>query len=274
MRRHSKWNFYNILRLLQVACFLLPAIVAALTKLDPNNWPGLVGKSALWSREWVGLIVPCSAFAYGVTKSWANWFGPPWVWKAVQKLLDEYRAVAFDMQDGDPIHYHRVTLFKRERWGTCLRISTYWRAGWRRWPLSGWLIPVARSGHTTQQSKTIFLVPDDADNAEGIGGQVWASDQVIIVNDLPNVNQDSSPENINEYARKTFVSEKWVRDRIGKKPLSLALCGIPLEVNGDRWGVIVLDSMRPGAIRKTSQAWGHYQKLIPIFLGHLLARRA
>jgi hypothetical protein len=38
-----------------------------------------------------------------------------------------------------------------------------------------------RSGHTTQKTKTIFLAPDDAGNAEGVAGQVWASDQTIIV---------------------------------------------------------------------------------------------
>jgi transcriptional regulator with GAF, ATPase, and Fis domain len=126
--------------------------------------------------------------------------------------------------------------------------------------------------HTTQKTNTIFLAPDDAENAEGVAGQAWSSDQVIIVKNLPVINRDSTDEKVREYAKRTFTSEAWVRKRFGRRQRSRAICGIPVEVNNERWGVIVLDSVRPDSIKDSAQAWEHYRKLVPIFLAEILRR--
>jgi GAF domain len=120
------------------------------------------------------------------------------------------------------------------------------------------------------KTNTIFLAPDDAGNAEGIAGQVWASGQTLTVDDFPEITERASDDQIAEYAKKTFVSEVWVRKRMGKRTLSRSIAGIPVEVKNELWGVLILDSLRPSSIKTTGKAWGHYEQLIPFFLNELL----
>jgi len=55
----------------------------------------------------------------------------------------------------------------------------------------------------------------------------------------------SSPEDVGLYAERTFVRTEWVEEYIRKgRPLARSFIGIPVEVAGNRWGVLVLDSKR------------------------------
>ena len=157
--------------------------------------------------------------------------GPPWAWDAVRNFLDRFQEYLFE-QEG-PKHHHRVTLFKRTRfrWSLC------------RWPWSGWLVPIARSGHATQKTSTAFLAPDKADLAEGVAGQAWVRDESVVVSDLPNIGGNNpSDKNLDRYAVRTWVSKRWLRRN---KQHARFFCGIPVEVRGKPWGVIVLDSRNP-----------------------------
>jgi GAF domain len=174
----------------------------------------------------------------------------------VHYLLDTFREHAFEKERGAPLHYNRVTLFKhvRFRWALC------------KWPWSGWLIPMERSGHTTQKSRTAFLVPDNADLVQGIAGQTWAQNSVVMVNELPDLNGSPSPERFDEYARKTWVSVRWLQRR---SQHGRAFCGIPVEVKGRMSGVIVIDSRSPDAI---DQEAVKVYRLVGRYLGKLLER--
>lgn len=276
MRRHSPWTFYNTLGLIHHGAIVIAATFAAGQKIDASSWHPGAREWIEWFHRWNWAVIPALTFISYAARGIQKAIGPPWVWKAVQKILDEYRGAAFEVQENDALHHYRVTLFKRVTWRTCAwsRLSTWWAWGWWRWPWSGWLVPIARSGHTTQNSKAIFLAPDDADEAEGIAGQAWAREGVIVQAGLPDVNSFPSAENVAEYARRTFVTEGWVRSRLGRRSrLSLSLCAIPLEVNGERWGVIVLDSMKPDALKRKSHTWDPYRKLIPIALSQILQGR-
>jgi GAF domain len=272
MKNQSRWSAYNGLKVVQYSSVGFTAIIGGLLKAEGSTWPDSARQLLAFSHNSAWWLVPACVAVTAAAKGISAIMGPPRVWKSVRKVLDKHREKAFDVEDGDPAHFYRVTLFKRVQWTACNRASTYWEWGWWRWPWSGWLVPVVRSGHTTQKTKTIFLAPDDAGNAEGVAGQVWASDQTIIVEDLPEITDRSSDEEVKEYAKKTFVSEEWVRKRIGKNPLSRSICGMPVEVESVKWGVLVLDSMRPGSLKTAAHGWTPYEELIPFFLNELLRR--
>ena len=167
------------------------------------------------------------------------------------RLRGRKRAVTSPPSDAVQIHPGEI----RVRFWLC------------RWPWSGWLVPVERSGHTTRRSHTIFLAPDDADQAEGIAGQTWAQNRVVVVNGLSDVNENPSREVLAEYAQRTWIAETWVLQK--QRQHARSFCGIPVEVKGKLWGVIVLDSRNPQAIDQNADK---FYRLIGRVLGKLLER--
>src|SRR2546429_194285 len=105
-------------------------ILALLTTIHDNAW---------WQLPTVVIL----AGALGLLR---KHLGSPWLWDAVHFHLDELRKFAFVVGRDDAEHYHRVTLFKHVRW----------LSRWRRWPWSGWLVAVERSGHTTRGGVQYF----------------------------------------------------------------------------------------------------------------------
>ncbi len=165
-------------------------------------WGSLVkfGQDYVWLIPVLGLLGLASKIV-------CDYVGQPWVWDAVHKVIDKFAEKAFEATPGAGVHENRVTLF-RHTWAFTLPWRGKRRPGSRwRWPWSGWLVPVVRSGHATQNTTTLFLAPDDAYNAEGIAGQTWARRQVFQTLDLPDVMKNPTEENIRDYATKTFVSE-------------------------------------------------------------------
>ena len=78
---------------------------------------------------------------------------------------------------------------------------------------------------------------------------------------------DTPPEAlVTEYARRTWIAPAWLSTR---RQHARSFCGIPVEVKGRLWGVIVLDSRSPDAIdQETSRVYN----LIGRYLGKLLER--
>jgi hypothetical protein len=186
-----------------------------------------------------------------------------WGYDAVKEMLEALREKGFPANT-DQVHYHRVTLFRRKQWHLC----------WRMWPWSGWLIPVARSGHTTLNPRTSFLAPgDDPDKAEGIAGRCWSTKNVVLVPGegskilLPDLHamgpksRDTYAPKI-EYAKATFVSVDWV---MKKQPHSRSFLGIPVVVMGEPWGVIVVDSQMP-EIKRAKEILDCYNEIARPFI--------
>lgn len=190
-----------------------------------------------WSQRHAAVVIFGATVLTGGTHMLRKWIGPPGLWSAVHKLLDYVQQTVFNLQPGDIMHEHRVTLFKHESF----------ILGPVRWPLSGWLVPVERSGHSTRKTKTIFRAPDDAQNAEGFAGFVWVTNGVVhLPSDggplLPSPRDDA---NLSEYCQRTFVSAAVQSIRNKERAAQpLAFCGTPVEVKGKRWGVLVIDSTR------------------------------
>lgn len=162
--------------------------------------------------------------------------GSPSVWEAVHEGLEAVRNQAFaDRSTGDPEHYHRATLFR------------YYsvRPSWRYWPWTRRLVAVARSGRHTRKAITTFRAPDTPDRTNGVAGQAWARPDSYRVPELPDVSGDPSPAEVERYARLSSVTKEWVREN---QPETRSLFGMRLEVDGEPWGVLVLDSRDPEPI--------------------------
>ena len=232
-----------------------PGRLRRIVKADPANWAWAM-TALTWLQQSAWLSIPVLTLGLGLMQAARSMIGPPWIWETVHYLLDRLQEHVFEQQVGTPLHYHRVTLFRYVRL----------RPSFCRWPWSGWLVPVERSGHTTRKSRSVFLAPDDADRVEGIAGQTWAQKSVVIVENLPDLSGTHSLRLLEEYAHKTWVSVEWLQSRTQH---ARSFRGIPVEVKGRLWGVIVLDSRSPTAIDQNAVK---VYRLIGRYLGKLLER--
>lgn len=237
MRRRRRWQlFYKACSYGAVVLGLVVTCLGASLEVDPSQVA--FGQTVVRQlRASAGTGLPVAAILMGLAEVGRRAVGEPYRWRGVHQALDELRDHVFGGHDDDPLHYHRVTLFKYHQWRPCLR----------KWPWSGWLVPVERSGHTTQSVSVRFKAPDEADQAEGVAGATWSRMSTVRVSGLPELGDHPTRDQVHEYADETFVSRDWVEDHL---PTCRSLCGIPVEVNGKPWGVIVLDSRSPKPIKK------------------------
>ena len=178
--------------------------------------------------------------------------GSPKSRQGVEHCLNALQQRIFDAVNDTPPDLHRVTLFRRARW------VWPWSYKWEfkrngydgiRWPWSGWLVPVARSGHAPGKSKTILFAPDGGDGGEGVAGYTWRCKNCIWIENLPTVRAGCATSVIQDYARATYSTQKWVKQRADKGvKLARSICGIPIEVDSKIWGVVIVDSQNTSLI--------------------------
>lgn len=222
---------------------MLVIVIGALLKVSPNDyhdWPTLQS-AIIRSDDWAWGSIPAFALAAALAQAIKKKIGSSNTWNTVHYLLDQHRDALFEKHataKEDPEHYHRVTLFKR----------VPWRWAFVRWPWTGWMVPVARSGHTTHSWRIPrFRAPRNyPDKAEGVAGQTWARNKTVPVPGLPEINQESSDKDKETYCQRAFVSPRWLEKRLKRKDpqaMPRSLLGIPMEVvAGDPWGALVVDS--------------------------------
>ncbi|MBV8214043.1 MAG: hypothetical protein JOZ08_12585 [Verrucomicrobia bacterium] len=232
-----------------IAAFFL-VIVAASLKADVSKYQpplsGLLG--LLQGVAW--WCIPTLALAAGVTQFFQKRINQASTWGSIRFLLNEFHKLIFGKPSGaiksptDTTHHKRVTLFQYKK-----RITFRDDGPTRHWYFlgfdwSGWLIPVQRSGHTTRRTSTAFWAPDAADKVQGIAGVTWANNQRSVREDLPDISQNSSTEDLKKYADDSWLTVEWLEKKLVRKGSGWprALYGIPVEVEGKLWGVIVLDS--------------------------------
>lgn len=250
-------SYKNGQRLSILAGYCTPLLAASI------EWAGKVDATAHPTfYKYFSLVKEHSLFGYAAMLFlfWLGIFlsrkGNKVCWEALQVQIDELQKIAFSNHQHDSNDSHRVTLFKYKKW--CWSRHTWNLCAWFRssikgqTPNSGWLVPVLRSGHLSKNTKTVFHVPDTGRNAEGAGGQCWASDFVVHVENLPTLNASSNDENRNKYGHRTNLSRTLVDEYIDNgKDLSRSLMAIPVITgSGNRWGVVVLDSQNKTGIDK------------------------
>jgi len=256
-------NYSEVKDTLRKACgiFLLAAGgliagIAILSKQDEaqlSTWPRFLVPPANWILDnnwWIVLSLTVLAATAKFVKERLD---RTWVWSAVQTIVDKIATEAFGHLNSGDVHHHRATLFQYRNyfWFPFPPRSKIWPWGRRRWPCSGWLVPVIRSGHTTRRTNTYFLAPDDADNAEGFAGKIWASNRELALSAATTLQRGANEETVTKYAEQTFVSKTWTNQQLSNnKVLAVSFRGVPIEGKaGRRWGVLILDSRDPNAAK-------------------------
>lgn len=258
MRFRALSRVHTVLGVIKWVAVFVGALYGASLKASPTDIASKFGSVAggviqvLQATAW--LAIPVSMLSIPLLEGARATIGSPKTWRVVRDVLDQFRSALFSDAAEDHQHEHRVTLFRWVRWHNCFR----------KWPWLGWLVPVERSGHTTQKTNIAFLAPDDADRVEGVAGMTWSRRQVVIVKDLPDLASDKSDAAIENYAKNSWMPPATVRARL---PRSRSLVGIPVEVRNEVWGVIVVDSRRTEI--KQKEVKKNY-KLVARFLGKTL----
>lgn len=151
---------------------------------------------------------------------------------------------------GDIDDNHRVTLFKyRSTYFGLLFRPKYWQHKYFPWtftkhPWSGWLVPIARSGYTSQKSRSVFWAPDSGKKAEGVVGIAWAKGgDMVHFEKLPRVTKQTSIKNKEKYCEQTKTSPVLLDSYIADGDIpARSFLAFSLLVDGEPWGVVVVDS--------------------------------
>lgn len=208
------------------------AIVASVLKADPSKYKPFVQTFLVICSDIAFWYIPLAAILTAAAQYIKKQLSP-WYWDTIKLVLDHLSKDIFGDRQANA-YEDRVTLFRHFKWKWCCK----------RWPWSGWLIPVERSGHVTRSSKIIFKAPQQGDEAQGIAGQSWAQNLCVHTSQLPDITSESQTVKIGRYCKETFCAEEWVKDQVKKgKKLPRSIVGIPVESKaGKVWGVIVIDS--------------------------------
>lgn len=235
---------YRVWRASHLVLTIIVVVISWVLNLPPRDEPSFWSSVVAVIQQYGWWAILFGALAGEGGTSWVKAKESSLMTRALNAILKEFREEVFGDatgQHGD----HRVTLFQYRK--TC------WRAMWRRGtlPTGGWLVPVARPGHTSQRSYSLFRAPDNPGMLEGIVGKAWgANSKTAEVFDLPDLSEVRNPRDcplVKDYADKSHISERWVRRRIKKKrSLARSIMGFTVErPDGTAWGVLVLDSKEP-----------------------------
>lgn len=229
-----------------------------------NHLPPIAAQLIAWVTARAWWIVPLLVCLVAISKVWRERLDHAWQWNLIQDLVDRIARDAFSGVSGAN-HHHRATLFQHKTW--CWRCpyrgSWWWPWGIGRMPWSGWLVPVVRSGYATQNSKSVFLAPDDADKAEGVAGLVWAHDSELVIQTPKAIDRQATEAEINRYSQDTNAPKEWIDKQIlAGNTLAASFKGIAVEVKGRRWGVLLLDSREPSAAGNAQLQMSNYAYLL------------
>lgn len=238
----------RLLRLLQisedVATFLL-YLIFAVRYAGPEIFQGTFGAHLRWISE--------HGFVFGTTLAFlvlASKIGRYIAGdrinnrKGIKRILDSLQKSFFQDTQSDELFKHRVTLFKACPY---YRLLPFGRPRYLR--------VYARSGTRYQGSKTFFCIDDESETAnEGVAGQAWFRDAQVTAPDLKSWPEDgASPNNpdCQAYADGGYMPFEKARTlQIKSRSISAT---VVRNKNGERWGVLVLDSRDPNGIQLTTE---------------------
>ena len=183
---------------------------------------------------------------------------PPQQWQMLKTIIDQAQKIAYP-DNHAPLHEHRITLFKYKKWCFRLPLKRDWEKkgvfspfGKNIKPWGGWLVPIIRSGHTSQKTKTVFIASDNGEDAEGVCGAAWARGEAFVIDNLPEITTNSTDTAIDDYAQRSLGKSEMVKKRLSDgKTLPRSIGAIPIFVNNDIWGVLCLDSISTDGVADT-----------------------
>lgn len=235
---------------------VLLVVVPAFMALPEEKVPKEIRWAVVFANERGWLVIILAALAIpAIPWLQRRWHGHPKLLPVLDEVLSAIRTDAFEKTGGLQSN-NRVTLFAHRRF----YLAAVIRRGMSPW--GGWLVPARRYGHISQRSKTLFRAPDDGSKAEGIAGQAWVNDdKVASVMDLPPISRDSDEEELRKYAKETFVDVKQLK-KVGQFSKSIVAFAVQ-RADGDRWGVLVLDSSTSNiGLEQALAEWRRHAKVV------------
>lgn len=196
-------------------------------------WP-LIEVPAHWAAQNVIVAAPVLTILAVCAKSIQERARKERSREIAKKVLNRVWDQVFGSIEGADVRSHRVTLYRKKSF--CFVA--------RQWPWSGWLVAFCRSGHLTQKNIHKFRVGDQ-DKGEGFTGVAWAKKGAHAVEHLDDLDSpiDPTDDAFIRYSECGDVSVQWLKDRCRlKKVNARSLYSVPVEANGRRWGLLVIDS--------------------------------
>lgn len=234
MRLRRSKKLARAIKYLQNVLNSAALVMAATIRADTERFPPLLneigGAAVRFLQAHAAWLVPV-LLVFVPTINWLRRFtGDPLVWEHIHEILDQLSEKGVKNGDlTDHSQHHRATLFRHKKW--------HFSWSTLRW-YGGWLVAVERSGHM-KRSCAAFRAPEDGPKCEGVAGRAWSSPKQIYVDDLPDVRFAENRGDLEKYAKATYVSVERVKEA---RPAARSFLAFPVECNGRRWGVIVLDS--------------------------------
>jgi hypothetical protein len=223
---------YKLLGWLSIIIVVLVAVLGVAQKADAKDLQKhseALASVVAWLQKYLWILLPVLSGLLVVSKALREFIGAPWIKDSIHSVLSVISETVFAGEDNPDSAYDRVTLFRRKRFHLC----------WRRWPWQGWMVPVIRSGHTSQRMNTLFRAPDRPDEAEGVAGYCWANQKQVDINGLPLLTKASSPADFESYSNGTHTSVEWLENHL---PQARAYFAFPIKAKGLPWGAVVIDS--------------------------------
>jgi len=200
-------------------------VVGSFAKASPQKFPDAMG-NVIRSIQ-TGWVIPVVLIATPLVIAVRRKFDDSHL-DSVHGLLDQICDATFKNERFLHEQHRRVTLFRHQYF--FFGKLHFW---------GGYLVPVERSGESTRKTDTVFAAPDNGEACQGVAGMTWSRRRNVSIDSLPDLSVDNSEAAQQRYATMSF----YPIERIKKKaPRPLSLFGIPVEVGGKKWGVIVIDS--------------------------------
>ncbi|MGB0504093.1 MAG: hypothetical protein ACPGGD_08565 [Thalassolituus sp.] len=268
----------NLVAILSTSIIAISAFLLNFDASTPaySDWPDNIVVHIQYLQKY-SLVTLIIAVFLSLIHQWLS--GKSNSWPIIHSFLGYIRNKVFKDTNGDPKHYHRVTLFefKKYVWKWGYFIESIKNIPSRN--LNGWLIPVCRAGHLTQKSHAIFRV-EDTGRHEGVCGMSWSACEIKVLNNLPRVEKNSNDIIVSKYAEVTGCNIESLRTRIIRTSLSnsdekditlpRSIGAIPvgpeLQGGAPRY-VLVLDSRNKGMIPEDI---GNQYSVVLKVLSHLL----
>ncbi|MEE9392512.1 MAG: hypothetical protein V3W41_08400 [Planctomycetota bacterium] len=155
------------------------------------------------------------------------------VWRDVWSKATSRLQGRSDMQ-------HRITLFE---------LRKFWLPPWLRRGkarnCTHKLVPRLRWPLDAPAPRRVWYVNEyDDRECEGVVGQAYCRGLEAVTN-LPGLSDDSAPVNFAVYAEKAYDSEENIKEY---HYAARSIGGGTIQVHGERWGVLVLDSVDPEGV--------------------------
>ena len=215
-------------------------MTSAALKIDmewlTSHFPGLEDL-AKFLRGIAFIVLPVATVVVAVTAEVRRAVRSTAREKVVKALLDDFLKEGFEDEDASTTH--RVTLFKHTRF---VLSPLCWIFGKNQ--CGGWLVPYERAGEFSLGTGVKFYAPKDSpEKFEGVVGYIFGTGNCECIEGLPDLENNVSQSKIDKYVKATRVPAEYVAKRLKKKKtMPRSFWGIPIEIDGCRWGVLLVDS--------------------------------